>query len=355
MSNNTEPRATESEETGSPSGQEMDSVNQHQRDRLQQRIQPRVLNVLNSLIQRHEAESGPVRAFYEQLAQTITSEVVTLLAGNGQSSAPDIDPCAPDSSVETVEELDTVEEQGQRKQVCFHFGNSEETISECSTARNEVDSSSCCPRLRGVCTSTREGLRRLFGRASRLFSNRVAPAPESPSSRSEPRFRAGEMMAIVRLADYLQLSHYSPAEALRKPHVQLLLRLLTEEHIVGFLEELLDLVLEDPVYRGATVDPQEVYSHLMHMAGSLRNLQTMAASQSQDFYRILAEAIVRSAFNVPPNALLFRGCPEGSTPLREIPTSWDRGAVVEPTARRRLRCPFRLPKIQLRWLRRRRT
>ncbi|XP_066497171.1 uncharacterized protein [Hoplias malabaricus] len=232
-----------------------------------------------------------------------------------------------------------------------------------------VDSSCCCPGLRGMCTSIKKQMGRLFGRASHIF-RRVASAPESapaeivsPRGReyslrlqedgAEPVFSEKHQMAIWLLADYVQLTYFSVANTfLKSPPVYLLLELFTEQHILGFIVELLNHLLDRPIYSGAIVDPQEVYSYLINMAGSLENLRSHAENHSQDFVRILAEAIVMSACADPKKALLFWGCPDGLMALEETPPSLDRGAVVEPTTTRRLRCPFSLPKIKLRWLRR---
>ncbi|XP_066542961.1 uncharacterized protein [Hoplias malabaricus] len=235
-----------------------------------------------------------------------------------------------------------------------------------------VETSCCCPGLRGMCTSIKKQIGRLFGRASRIFRRRVSSAPESAPTRhenvstrdgaymicsqedgAESVLSERHQMAIGLLADYIQITYFSVANAFPKsPPVYLLLELFTEQHILGFIRELLNQLLDHPIYSDVTVDPQEVYSHLIHMGGPLENLRSHAENHSQDFVRILAEAIAKTACTIPENALLFWGCPEWLMALQETPPSFDRGAVVEPTPTRRLRCPFRLPKIKLRWLRR---
>ncbi|XP_066514404.1 uncharacterized protein [Hoplias malabaricus] len=339
-------------------------------DFLQQRILPGVLFLLNSRLVESPASDVSRRDFNEGLALTITNDVIQVIK-NTKMSLCDGRPCPVSEGEDTVKEEEAAEEmqteaseEMEEEDAWYEFlENWSPELRQGRTVQNVLDCSSCCPGLSRVSAAIKNRMRRMFRRAAQFFNRRTAPAPFAPphlpqqgasdtsESLSTAFFPSMDIIPACRQSRILRINNRASGDPSFQgvaPNNEFLRAMepFTEESVKDFLQELLNIT----VCRCRRANVDEMYDHLMSMVGSLERLRTITETQIPELYKIISEATIRSAFNVPPNALLIRGCPEGSMPHPEIPESWEREPVVEaenePTRRTRLRWPFRFPRIR---------
>ncbi|XP_066509153.1 uncharacterized protein [Hoplias malabaricus] len=360
---------------------------------LQQRIQPRVLSTLNCHLQGNLAESKPVdvqREFTEGLALEITKEVITVinLLGYDRRLTPTdgpVDPGLPakeEQDEEGASPSGSTEEEGTDSEgtqtssgpcdTWYEFiqperravDAAEDSVDVSDTENQEdtsvesvevVDESSCCPRLRKLCISARKRMRKLIGRAARIFRRRVAPStvrddvlPSPATSVSlgllpsnlqdrgstvSPRSASLSDMGRGPVQEYLHVRSHLEEAGNERPlplHiVDFIQGPFTEESVMGLMEFLMSVELAHPRYRRQTATVAEVYAQLLRMVGTLENLQRIAEQRNRDFYYLITDSVMRTVFNIPPSSQLYWGCPEGFRLPMEIPHSWDREPVVE--------------------------
>ncbi|XP_066514270.1 uncharacterized protein [Hoplias malabaricus] len=339
-------------------------------DFLQQRILPGVLFLLNSRLVESPTSDVSRRDFNEGLALTITNEVIQVIK-NTKMSLCDGRPCPVSEGEDTVKEEEAAEEmqreaseEMEEEDAWYEFlENWSPELRQGRTVQNVLDCSSCCPGLSRVSAAIKNRMRRMFRRAAQFFNRRTAPAPFAPphlpqqgasdtsESLSTASFPSMDIIPAFRQSRILRINNMAggdPSVEGEAPNNSLLRAMepFTEESVKRFLQEVLDFMAS----RGRRASVDEMYDHLMSMVGSLERLREMAERPSMELHDIITEATIRTTFNVPPNALVIWGCPEGPLPYPEIPESWEREPVVEaenePTRRTRLRWPFRFPRIR---------